>query len=179
MPLYRVFNRAFAVEQESQRFLFQHSSIKDLDGGLPFQQAVDGVVEVPDVRAEGHGGAVGGGLDHVLAAATVRLPPTKATSARPTRTPSSPIVSSRIDGVTGWRADGVSQLAAADERHAGACSQVGHLVEAVLLPGDEDQPQVRVRAATRRKIVEDDLLLRRLRAAGDPDQLPRRVDAQQ
>ena len=60
---------AYCIAQQPKRFEFQGGGISHLEGGVILKEPGDCVLEVPGTRAEGHGGAIGSRLDHVLATA--------------------------------------------------------------------------------------------------------------
>ena len=99
----------------------------------------DDVAEVPGVGAERDGRAVGGRLDHVLAAALVRLPPTKAMCAVPHQAPSSPTASTSRTRGSGIGGAVASSCGAALPAHAAAVQQLGDFVEPFGMPRHEDQ----------------------------------------
>ena len=149
--------------------------IVDDDGGVGGQQRGDDVAEVPGVGAEGDGGAVGGRLDHVLAAAVAEAAADEGDCARrPTRRRAR----RRCRRAGCWRRSSrelaacgllVDQFACGVAREVRCVEQLGDVVEALGMARHEDQSQARVLRREAAEDVDGVLLFGLLRAAGEED----------
>src|SRR5262249_30743372 len=123
------------------------------------------VAEVPGVRAEEDWHPEPGRLDHALTpAAVIQAPPGESDGREPPRGAELAHRVNQDDGRSAFR-----QRATPDVRQASGLDQLGHLVEPLRRPRDEDQLERRVTRSKSAEYVEDDPLLRFVRAARDPD----------
>src|SRR5438552_12061460 len=137
-----------------------------LDCASGSYQPIRRVAEVPDMRPEDHGGAIGGRLDHVLSA-----PPTVEAAADKCHVGQTPKRAQLADGVyqnqrggEEGRGRGCDQLTSSNEGQARALEQTSHFVEAFPLPGHEKESQARKFLLQLREDIQYDFFFRILGA---------------